>query len=686
VTLRRRHGWAAPVDRHHRDGEQAFILPLIIPAALLLILGSTTLMSRTTNSYLAASKQSDAQLARNAAESGMNRVLSALNPFAKHSSDPYLSFLLASRWVPNTGVTYTTGVTGGATARSGWRLTTLGQSTVRSILNRCGFSDRGQHPLQVPPPNASGYRDVLSGAIGPAGSVTGDQLRYMVTDYVPPVRPPSDLPWPTECNDFTTLSGGTAQISVEGRVIRNGRLVSRYTLTRTIDVQGWPLPNLPTSWLTLRIFPGPPVGLRIAGTATNLNHLQFGNFPLFATDTTFTHMSADSMPQCLNFCPNGAPFNQLDNSKPALETRVPVADIIPANQAELPRYPFNTDIPPSGITPQQINESRPNYPYIYPGSTSLAPECRTSETPDLNRPREARPNEIDCWIESIGVPATVASAGYIRSTNLITIVLTPAARYDVYPGTRVKLNIQTGQLNGVRFGTVTSSTAASGNSAQTISFTPDSPPATDVNTYSTPVNSLVSPATSIALNVNTEARPVNLIIRGNVGTPTPTEFVSIKHRVREAPALNYVHDVSTLNVRNAWNRLRIFGRMGTTGACASNLAQTFHINPDPVITANGEEASLGGSLLWLPRGALVYGTAGLAYPQQVLSVWWLCNLDILGLPSTRPTRMLLLTPISGNHDAVASVLPGGFVSSAGVFTPDLRFPVYPSLQRIRSTF
>ena len=197
--------------------------------------------------------------------------------------------------------------------------------------------------------------------------------------------------------------------------------------------------------------------------------------------------------------------------------------------------------------------------------------------------------------------------------------------------------------------------------------------------------SIVSPATPIALRVNTEARPVNLIIRGNVGTPTPAEFVSIKNRVRESPAINYVHNITTVNVRSAWNRLRILGRRATGGICSNNLAQTFYINPDPEITANGEEASLGGAVLWLPRGALVYGTAGLAYPQQVMSVWWICNLDIAGLPSTSP-RMVLLNPLSGNHDAVGSVFPGGFVSAAGVFTPDLRFPVFPSLQRIRSMF
>jgi hypothetical protein len=419
-----------------------------------------------------------------------------------------------------------------------------------------------------------------------------------------------------------------------------------------------------------------------------LNRLQLGYFASFATDINYSDFSGLSMPQCFNNCSPKPlaelPYNPVDPGQAAMELRIPAADAIPANEADLPRYPFNTDLPPSGITPRQINESRENYPYITPGSTALASECRTSETSDLNRPREARPNEIDCWVESIGVPATVASAGYVRSTNLITITLAANARYDVNTGTRIKVTIQNhqnGQLNGVRLGTVSST---SGTSTQTITFTPDNAPTTDVNTDTTK-DSSVSPATPIALRVNTEARPVNLIIRGNVGTATPSEFVSIKHRVSESPAINYVHNITAVNVRSAWNRLRILGRMWTAGNCAPNLAQTFFINPDPVVTANGEEASLAGAVLWLPRGALVYGAAGQLYPQQLLSVWWICNIDISGLPTSR-SRMVLINPIGGIHDAVASVFPGGFVSAAGVFTPDLRFPVYPSLQRIRSVF
>ena len=48
--------------------------------------------------------------------------------------------------------------------------------------------------------------------------------------------------------------------------------------------------------------------------------------------------------------------------------------------------------------------------------------------------------------------------------------------------------------------------------------------------------------------------------------------------------------------------------------------------------------------------------------------------------------MTLISPLNGNHAAVGGLLTGGYYSAAGIFTPDLRFPIYPSLQRIRSAY
>ncbi|MFN9645748.1 MAG: hypothetical protein ACK6BG_11680 [Cyanobacteriota bacterium] len=659
-------------------------------------MGATSLMSRTANSILVTTKQTDAQLAREAAESGMNRVLSTLNPYTKHNADPYVSFLLASNWVPDSGVNYNTGVVGAATVRSGWRLTSLDRNTVRGILRQCGLSERGLHPNQQPPSTSQTYADLFSGAIGAAGALTGTQLRYMVTDYVPPTRPASGVAWPTECNAFASLGGGTSQISVEGRVIRNGTLVARYTLTRTIDVQSWSLVNVPASWVPTA-YPGPPVGLRIGGTAGSLVRMQSGFYESNFTEAqNVRDLSGAQLPMCRNFCPNGQPFNNVMSSSPGVEMRVPSADVIPANDADLPRYPYDTSLAPFGLVPLQINESRLNYPYRSAGNSSISnlyPECRDSQSANQNSPRDSRQGEIDCWIESIGVPQEVASVAYNKTTNVFTLTLRPDARYDVAPGTWLKVNVRTGGLNsgGTPWrGRVINSSG----SPQVITFTPDTQPPASVNTYFTAASpsqnpTFVSPdhdlANPLTLRVNTEARPVNLIIRGQVGTPSADEFVVLKHLVRESPAQGYVHSIAAVNVRSAWSRLRIFGLSRPAASCPTSPGQTFYINPQPVVTANGEESSLSGAFLWLPQGALVYGTAGQSYPQQFLSVWWLCNLDIPGLLNNRP-RMTFVTPLNGNPDVLEAVLPGGFLTASGEFIPDLRFPVYPSLQRIRSTY
>ncbi|MEB3259020.1 MAG: hypothetical protein VKP63_00140 [Cyanobacteriota bacterium] len=696
-----------------RKRDQAFVMPLVIPAALLLLLGASTLLSRTVRNYLATTKQTDAQLARDAAESGMNRVLSILNPVAKHSSDPYVSFLLASRWVPNSGTTYTTGETSPTeVVRSGWRLTTLSRTDVRNLLTRCGLADRGQHPNQLPPANEDGYRNILSGAIGPKGDVGNIQLRYLVTNYVPPERVASPLTWPTECADFSSLSGGSGQISVEGRVIRNGNVLATYTLTRSIDIQGWPLPMLPASWLdnsALPALPGPPVGLRIAGVASSLGQLYMRYYKDISTDLSFCTLGfceqKVALPQCLNNClPNGQPFidGNTMTSVP-LETRVlPVSDVIPGNDSDLPRYPFNTNLPPAGLVPNQINESRANYPFDLNGV--LYPECRDSNLADANRPREFRPNEIDCWIESISVPARVSSLSYQATggpsnSPLITLSLASGQRFDVQRGSSILLSNVSGwpvplpagnQIKGV----VTSS------SVSTISITPvANTPLPPSNRTVAQINNTnpcsrnapsasnpsppacVFPAAAVELRVNTQARPVNLIIRGNVGTTEVGNFVSIKHRVQGD--LNYSHAHTRLDTRPLWNRLRIFGRAGSSAACATNISQTFNILPNP--GALPGDASLGGAFLWLPRGNLVYGTpvAPLdTYPRELLTVWWICNLNISGLRSL----MDFITPLYGNQDAVSAFLPGGFLTSSGVFTPDERFTVYPSLMRIRSAY
>jgi hypothetical protein len=83
----------------------------------------------------------------------------------------------------------------------------------------------------------------------------------------------------------------------------------------------------------------------------------------------------------------------------------------------------------------------------------------------------------------------------------------------------------------------------------------------------------------------------------------------------------------------------------------------------------------------LPRGQLTYGVAGDTTPQELLGSWWICNLT-----TNLSQGMSFIMPLYGNPDALTPILPGGYLSAASGFNPDLRFPVYPSLQRIRSAF
>lgn len=588
-------------------------MPLLLPVAVLLILGAVTLASRTTNSWMVATRQSDAMAARQAAESGMNRVVSALNPYAKYGDSTYISYLLISRWQP--------GVNGAAGT---WQLIANGTTSagMQTLLRTCGLSARGFYPTQLPP---SSYANLLSGTIGITGTTT--KLRYRIVNFVPPERPtdPSSMPqWPSQCNVFTSLAGGSAQITVEGTVERpmsgssGDVVVARYLLTRNLDVQGWPFPDLDAEWFDGRRFPGPPVSLRIGNQGTGLGLLTSAVYKdSFATEALATDVNntmGDFRPQCgLGKC-DSAPTNGL-------------TEIIPAGDKDLPRYyPFPGQNPPSGVNPLAIDENTSdldNFPYTNPGNNPrLQDGCITSTEP-------TRPNEIDCWIASIA------------------------------PG--------------------------------------------------------------VNLTVNTSVSPVNLVIRGNVGGPDDakpglnapaaqlqTNFVSLKHCVESCgPGNNAVYyDHRVINnsqpiYRNRWNRLRIFGNPPASSQNVCSVNQQFFIRADAM--QNGP--SLAGVFLWLPQGELNYGNrqdpgTGQAWvlnptqteylpaspepnpnPFEILTTWWVCNLN---LRITAPLKFIM--PLYGNPDAVSAFLPGSYLDASGTPVPDLRFPVYPLLPRIRTTY
>jgi hypothetical protein len=544
-------------------------MPLVFPVLLLLILGAVTLASRTTNSFLTASKRSDAQAAKQAAESGMNRVLSSLNPYGKVSGF-YVSYLLGAKWDKTKGT---------------WTLAEKSAADVKTLLRQCRISARSVNASQ-PIPEPSQYASaLLEGLIASSASSASTapkadtEMRYTISDFVPPDSP-EELPG--VCGTyFDTVRGGTAQISVQGTVWRKSRKVATYVLTRTLDIQALPMPDVPTGFPN----PGVPIALRITNEVKGFSGVSSYIYEDFENDSSPKLLSliyglAKLRPQCLK--------GTCDFPDPTYN--------IPAGDTDLPIFPFDTDTIPSGVTPAIINSDTTldsaNLPSTY---------CKNSQLP----------NQKDCWIASIGPRVNVT--------------------------------------------------------------------------------------------VDTAARPVNLIILGNVGgddpkptypTPVPdSNYATIKHK-------NFDHTNTSL--RQSWNRLRIFGREPTTAAC-SPPAQTFYLRSDAM--ANPSRPSLAGAFIWLPRGELRYGNSGgtgkpwvpnAAIPPtdyvaaaaepipgsfELMSSWWACNatLNLSGL-------VKFVLPLYGNPDAMSALLPSGYLNSSNIFTQDLRFPVYPNLLRIRSIF
>jgi hypothetical protein len=188
----------------------------------------------------------------------------------------------------------------------------------------------------------------------------------------------------------------------------------------------------------------------------------------------------------------------------------------------------------------------------------------------------------------------------------------------------------------------------------------------------------------ITLDVNTNLRPVNLIILGDVGSGINPDksYVSINHK-HTVDGVFGAFDHTNVSSRLNWNRLRIFGRNpNPVGQCTTSATaprQQFYIRANFV---GSNSTSLAGAFLWLPDGDLTYGlpTEAAPSPSGILSSWWVCNLDI-----NFSGKMNFILPLYGNPDALAAILPGGYVKN-GMFTVDSRFPVYPTMLRIRSVY
>jgi hypothetical protein len=480
----------------------------------------------------------------------------------------------------------------------------------------------------------------LSGTIG--DTFTDTKLRYKIIDYVPPEQIPRSTSLPTPCDVFTSLAGGSAQITVEGTVERpksgssGDVVVARYTLTRSLDVQGWPFLNLPADWLSNQIFPGPPVSLRIGNQGTGLGSVTSAIYSNFESDLTTKDLEntmGSFRPQCRSCT------SPLANG---------VTTSIPANDVDLPRFfPFPNAVPDTDPLASQRPATRMTlnsntsasdlrqFPYSNSGTSNSGNNLQLQDGCYFNVD-PARPKEIDCWINSIapGVNLTVNTVNF--PVNLIIL----------------------GNVGGID-----------------------------------DLSSSQKPAASAPLN---QVPTTNFV--------TIKHCVDNCGSSGQSPTLYSHSQLSNFQpqYRRLWNRLRIFGFAPPSPlptVCSSQ--QTFYIRA-AVNEGGVSGTSLSGAFVWLPRGRLIYGnqqdTNGYVWvpnatntdyipapsevgPSELLTSWWVCDLDF-----RISNSMKFILPLYGNPDAVRAFLPGAYQNTNNAFVSDLRFPVYPLLPRIRNAY
>ncbi|MCX5969333.1 MAG: hypothetical protein NTV57_17245 [Cyanobacteria bacterium] len=180
-------------DQHHAGS----ILLTTLVVILVAIIGGATLMSKGINSLNASSDASDLQTAKEAAETGFNEILAALNTDER-------SYLLVTNFA-NWG-------SGGVTAAD---------------LNSCNI----YHPATTLAGAPPGYPSSTSFYKTSGYNAT---VTYKLEGYTPPASASA----PATCTKFGNLFGGSATFTILGTISRGGKQQASFRLKKVVFVRG----------------------------------------------------------------------------------------------------------------------------------------------------------------------------------------------------------------------------------------------------------------------------------------------------------------------------------------------------------------------------------------------------------------------------------------------------------------
>ena len=185
----------SPLQSNKRDAGSILLTTLVV--ILVAMIGGATLMSKGINSLKASSDASDLQAAKEAAETGFNEILAALNTDER-------SYLLVTK-LANWG-------SGGVTTTD---------------LTSCNI----YHPTTTLAAAPAGYPSSSSFYQTPDHNAT---VTYKLEAY----DPPSSASTPSTCTKFGNLFGGSATFTIVGTVSRGGKQQATFRLKKVVFVRG----------------------------------------------------------------------------------------------------------------------------------------------------------------------------------------------------------------------------------------------------------------------------------------------------------------------------------------------------------------------------------------------------------------------------------------------------------------
>lgn len=314
-------------------GERGMLAAALAVMGLVLF-GALTIVAGSLNFQTSSSRGGDAEQVVDAAEWGLNTLLEQLNELA------YQHLLV--------------------TPRDQWEISGNERAA-------CGINT-AEEPGE-PDAITSGTREV--------GNL---EVQYDLLDFVPPSLPSNAVNPCGALKPFANLNGGTARLTVEGRVLRDGVVIGRHTVVRDVTVVAE----------TSCTGPDGPCSEPLAVLGTGPDPFSVNLEPKPKRDNGMTQWRLDD--------PGDTPLDLYCIGSSSVGCEPLAAGSLQALYGGSPPVPANL---PAPIT---ITSPLPNFPYTTSSSTQPRTGCIITVLPKSNQSQE---EVVACQLSGIALTNTL---------------------------------------------------------------------------------------------------------------------------------------------------------------------------------------------------------------------------------------------------------------------------------------